>query len=306
MTFQKIAVAGATGFLGRKVLAHLLTISTVKRITVLTRSNSIPDFPTLPILSVVSIPSYEDQTALTSILRGHDLVISTIGGVAAQILDPVLLSAAVSAGVQRFMPSEYTLDVMHPHAIAVAGSTVLAGRIRNAQAIQKLAEAGEIEYTTIVSGAILDWWFENGDLGVDMRRKKVTLYDGGEKEVTGSTTDFISHCVGAIVTMPPETTKNRRIRIAEVKYSGEEISEAFQEVTGEKWEVDERSTDTLLNEGKKAGVKGDLRGLYLSHILALNFDGEGAAFFREGLKFRGGSVKRRSLREIVKRFVASN
>jgi hypothetical protein len=201
------------------------------------------------------------------------------------------------------MPSEYMLDVMHPHAIAVAGSTVLAGRIRNAQAIQKLAEAGEIEYTTFVPGAILDWWFKNGDLGVDMRRKKLTLYDGGEKEITGSTTDFIAHCVGAIVTMPPETTKNRRIRIPEVKYSGKEISGAFQEVAGEKWEGEERSTDTLLDEGKKAGAKGDLRGFYLGHILALNFDGEGVAFFGEGLKLGDGSVKRRSLREIVERFV---
>ena len=95
--------------------------------------------------------------SLISILRGHDLIISTIGGVAAQITNPLLLSAAVSAGAQRFMPSEYTLDVMHPYAIAIAGSTVLAGRIRNAQAMQKLAEAGEIEYTTFVPGAILDW-----------------------------------------------------------------------------------------------------------------------------------------------------
>ena len=134
----------------------------------------------------------------------------------------------------------------------------------------------------------------------------MTLYDGGEREVTDSTTDFIAQCVGAIVTMPPETTKNRRIRIAGVKYSGKEISVAFQEVAGEKWEVEERSTGTLLDEGKKAGAKGDLRGFYLGNILALNFDGEGAAFVREGLKFGDGSVKRRSLREIVERCVGSN
>jgi uncharacterized protein YbjT (DUF2867 family) len=80
MTFHKIAVAGATGFLGRKVLSHLLTIPTVTKVTVLTRSKSTHDFPTWSILSVVSIPTYEDQTVLTSILCGYDLAISTIGG----------------------------------------------------------------------------------------------------------------------------------------------------------------------------------------------------------------------------------
>ena len=300
MAFQKIVIAGATGAIGRKVLAHLLTIPTVTKITVLTRrSNSTSDWPSSSILSVATITSYEDQTVLTSIIRGHDLVISTVGGVIGAVADPLLLSAAISVGVQRFMPSEYSVDVMHPHAIAVAGSTVLADRVRNAQALRERAEAGEIEYTTLVTGAFLDWWFEGGELGVHVKEKRVTLYDGGDKPATGSTTEFIAECVGAIVTMPPETTKNRRIRIAEVKYSGKEIAATFQAATGEKWAVEEKSTAALLEEGKKAFAKGDARGFYLANILALNFDGEGAAFFEEGLKFGDGQVKRRSLREIV-------
>lgn len=85
------------------------------------------------------IPFYEDHPSVASVLKGHELVISTIAGAVAQKIDPLLLSAAISAGVQRFMPSEYTLDVMHLHAIDVAGSTVLAGRIRNARELQLLA-----------------------------------------------------------------------------------------------------------------------------------------------------------------------
>jgi uncharacterized protein YbjT (DUF2867 family) len=299
MAFQKIAIAGATGYLGQKVLSSLLAIPTITQITVLTRSTPSHDFPSSPVLSVIAIP-YEDHDSLTSAIQGHDVLISTIAGIAAEQTDALLTSAVIAAGVKRFMPSEYTLDVMHPHAIDVAGSTVLTGRIRNARELQALAEMGTIEYTTLVPGGILDWWFENGDLGVDRKRKKIILYDGGEKEVTGSTTDFIASCVGAVVRMDPEQTKNKRIRIAEVKYSGTKLLNAFEEVTGEEWEVEEKSTDLLLDEGRKAEAEGDRRAFYLSNILRLNFDGEGAAFFEEGLNFGDGTVQRRTLTGIVK------
>lgn len=299
MTFQKIAIAGATGFLGRKVLSYLLTIAEITKVTVLTRSNIAREFPSSPKLSIASIHSYDDHNTLTSVLSGHDLVISTVGGLAAQNIDALLIDAAISAHVQRFMPSEYTLDVMHPQAIAVAGSTVLAGRLLNVRLIQSLAERGEIEYTTLIPAAIMDWWFENGNLGVDFKAKKMTLYDGGEKEVTGCSADFIAQCVGAVVRMPPEATRNRRIHIAEVKYSGKLLSDVIKEVTGEDWEVEEQSTNTVLEEGNKTGASGNTRGLYLGNILKLNFDGKGAAFFKDGLKFGNESVTRRTLKEIV-------
>ena len=151
----------------------------------------------------------------------------------------------------------------------------------------------------------MDWWFENGNLGLDVNGKKATLYDGGEKEATGSTTDFIAQCVGAVVRMNQEQTKNKRIRIAEVRYSGKKLLEAFEEVTGEKWEVEEKSKNALLNEGREAGAKGDMRAFYLGNILKLNFDGEGAAFFERGLDFGDGLVQRRSLTDIVKTAVVT-
>jgi len=304
MSFQNIVLAGATGFLGQEVLFHLLTIPSINKLTMLTRTNTKHEFPNSPILSIARIASYEDHSVLVTLIQGHDLVISTVGGLAAQTIDALLLTAAISAGVQRLMPSEYTLDVMHPHAIEVAGSTVLAGKIRDARDLETLATEGVIEYTTLVTGGILDWWFENGDLGIDIKGKKGTLHDGGEKWVSGSTACFIAECVGAVVSMPKET-RNRRIRVAEVRYSGREVLQTFEEVTGEKWEVEEKSTDLLLAEGKKAGTMGDIRGFYLGNILKLNFDGEGAGFFEEGLDFASESIKRKNLKEIVESSIRS-
>ena len=79
--------------------------------------------------------------------------------------------------------------------------------------------------------------------------------------------------MGAVITnTSPEDTKNRRIRVAEVAYTGKEILEAFEEVSGEKWRVEERSTESLLEDGRKACENGDMRGFYMSNILKLNFD----------------------------------
>jgi hypothetical protein len=54
----------------------------------------------------------------------------------------------------------------------------------------------------------------------------------------------------------------------------------------------------------KAGGKGDMRGFYMGNIIKLNFDGEGAGYFEEGMEWLDGVVKRQSLKEIVERSIS--
>jgi len=303
MPFQKIAIAGAAGYLGTCILKHLLTVSTISQITVLTHSSS-SSFPSSPILNVVSLPSYDDIDALTAVLRGHDLLISALSRIGSEEVDQSLVSAAIAAGVRRYMPSEYTIDCLHPHSVAVAGSTVLAGKVASARHIQQQAEKGVIEYTTFVTGAFLNWWFEKPNPVIVAKEKRMTLLDGGEKRMTGSTTEFIANCIGAVITMPENFTKNQRIRIAETEYTGKSLLTTFEDVTGEKWTVIEKSTNTVLAEALEAGKNGNMAGFYYGSILKLNFDGEGAGYFEEGMAWLNGSVKRQSLKEMVERSVA--
>jgi len=302
MPFQKIAIAGAGGFLGSRILKHLLTVPTISQITVLTHSTS-STFPSSPILSVVSLPSYNDISALTAALQGHDLLISALGRIASDGADESLVSAAISAGVRRYMPSEYTVDCFHPNSIDVAGSTVLAGKIASAKRIQQMAEQGEIEYTTFITGALLDWWFEKPNPVIVAKEQKITLLDGGEIKMTGVTTEFVAKCIGAAVTMSEDFTRNRRIRIAETEYTGKTLLATFEEVTGEKWTVIEKRTDAVLAAAVDAGKNGNMAGFYYGTIQKLNFDGEGAGYFEEGLKWLDGAIKRQTLKEMVERSV---
>lgn len=303
MPFENIAIAGASGCLGRRILDHLLTIPTVSRLTVLTHSPS-SNFPSSPLLTVVSISSYQDDVALTVALQGHDLLISALSRLAADEADKFLVSAAIAAGVRRYMPSEYTIDCLHPHAIAIAGSTVIQGKIASAHRLQHFAERGDIEYTTLVTGGFLDFWIEYPNPVIVTKAKTITLLDGGEKKMTGVTTQFIARCIGAIVTMPQKSTKNQRIRIAEFEYSGKRLLQLFEEVTNEKWAVADKGTDEVLKVAVEAGQNGDMRGFYIGNIIKLNFDGEGAGYFEEGMKWLDGAVKRQSLKEIVERSIS--
>jgi uncharacterized protein YbjT (DUF2867 family) len=298
MTFQKIAIAGASGYLGRKILDHLLTIPTISQLTVLTHSKSV-DFPPSPILHVVTIPSYQDVAALTVAFQGHDLLISALSRLGADEADEFLVSAAIAAGVRRYMPSEYTVDCLHPHAIAIAGSTVLEGKIASAQRVQLLGEKGEIEYTTLVTGAFLDFWIEYPNPAVNAKAKITTLFDGGDKKMSGVTTGFVAKCIVAVVTTSAESTKNRRIRIAEVEYTGKTLVQTLETATGENWTVVRKSTDEVLKDALEAGANKDVRGFYIGNIIKLNFDGEGPGYFEEGMKSFDGVVTRQSLTEIV-------
>jgi hypothetical protein len=150
----------------------------------------------------------------------------------------------------------------------------------------------------------LDFWVEYPNPIIDTNAKTITLLDGGEKKMTGVTTEFVARCIGAIIAMPEESTNNQRIRIAEVEYTGKALLQTFEKVTNEKWTVFDRSTDEILNGAVEAGGEGDMRGFYMGNIIKLNFDGEGPGYFEEGMKWLDGAVKRQSLKEIVERSIS--
>ena len=111
MPFSKIALLGASGSIGPHILAALLETFPVSAITILTRegSNSPLTYPAG--LRLISLPSYSDKDGLKAVLQGHDILISALPAAVALQLEPTIVQASIEAGVRRFMPSEYTLDV---------------------------------------------------------------------------------------------------------------------------------------------------------------------------------------------------
>ena len=297
---ERVALIGGTGFLGSRILDSLLSAPPVVKITALTRGSS--SHPFNPRIRVVKIVSYDDQASLVAALREHDIVISAVSGSAYPGIDELLLRACMEAGVKRFMPSEFTLDVCHPAVEAIASGTLLAAKIAFAELLAKLAADGKIEYTTLVTGGLIDWALDHGFGGIGLNQRKLTLFDKGVNSCTACTTVFVAQAVSAIVQMPRAETRNQRIKIAEVQYTGLQLLDALEHATGTQWAVRHISATQALDDGRKALEQGDVRGAYVGHVLKLNFDGNGAADFPEGLSWNSTGdfrVTRKSLGDIV-------
>jgi hypothetical protein len=88
-----------------------------------------------------------------------------------------------------------------------------------------------------------------------------------------------------------EEAKNRRIKIAEVQYSGLRFLDALETATDTSWNVKHISTTQVLEESRRALGQGDVRGVYVGHVLKLNFDGSGALDFPEGLEWNDSGVR---------------
>lgn len=308
-SFPRVALAGGTANLGHDILDALLAKPYLFSVTVLTRCGSSSSHSQPPQVKTVEIGSYTDETPLITAVRGHDVLLSVLPGAVSLQLDPILLSAAVKAGVKRFLPSDYTLDVLHPKVREVAAVAPLGARTALADRIVTTAETGQIEYTSIMTVGLLDWALEHGFGSFNIPRREATLYDDGVNKCTACTTPFVAQAVVAVLQMPEAETRNRRIGVAEVEYSGVEMLEAMEKVTGQKWNVKRVSTEALLVNGRKALVEGNARAAYVAHVVALNFDGSGPARFEKGLEWnRDGkfSVQRKSLQQILREAVERN
>jgi putative NADH-flavin reductase len=103
-TITKVALAGASGSLGKPVLEHLLSGNF--SVTVLTREDSTSTFPAGVVVVKVDYTSKEN---LTAALEGQHALISTLATEVISSQD-ILIKAAIAARVYRIIPSEFGSD----------------------------------------------------------------------------------------------------------------------------------------------------------------------------------------------------
>jgi nucleoside-diphosphate-sugar epimerase len=340
--FTKVCLVGATGNLGKHVLHQLLQSTTPSYvITILTTrdniskenitsflpssaadgSDSIPQSNFKNIQTIkVNNNNYNDHAQIVSILKEQqvEVIVSALNSVTAIDVDVKLLEAAKEARcVRRIFPSEYTLDVLHPTAVRFMGED--HPRVKHARMFDSASSAsslfdgeeGMISATTLVSGMFLDLAMQGFHGNFDIPNKKAMLIDGGNVFATGSSSAFIAACIVAALKMPEEITKNKRIRIAEVKYTGRQILDVLEEVIGgEKFTVVDVPHRVAEERYEEAKQKGSVRETFVLPVGILNFSAVdnnnnpcGAGLLEEGLMWNGGgflSYRRKTLLEIAK------
>lgn len=239
-------------------------------VTVLTRTSSTHTFP--PSVTVAPV-DYTDLSSLISALHGQDALVSTVT-TEAVALQRNLIDAAITAGVRRFVPSEFGSDTFNPrtrklpvYAQKVAVQEYLVEAVRRAEVDAEAAAAaaaaaagarkgkgdrsgdGEVKaetmtYTLVINNVFLDWGLAANFI-LNLAERRAELYDGGARVFSTTTLATVAKAVVGVLRKPAET-KNRAVYIQDVATTQRELLALAQKFTpGEEWTVQEVDTGSV-------------------------------------------------------------
>ncbi|KAK1634261.1 hypothetical protein BDP81DRAFT_462736 [Colletotrichum phormii] len=169
---QKVAVAGATGNVGKATLKALLTDGF--DVTVLVRKQgSFPDGVNVKVVDFASPDAIKDA------LQGHQAFVDCT--LVHDDTPTRLIDAAAAAGVYRYIPSDFSLDFNNRNVHSVP---VFFKKDMNDKHLLKKCEETGMTWSVICNGAFLDWNLRTGFMNIDIYNKKVDyINEGGNVHV---------------------------------------------------------------------------------------------------------------------------
>ncbi len=223
-----IALAGATGRLGRRITASLIEQGADVR--ALTRSGSAPEkVKDLRDLGATIVEvEFSDAHRLANACRNCACVVSAVAGLRDVIVDAqtLLLDAAVKAGAPRFIPSDYCIDY----------TKLEPGNNRNLDVrreFQQRLDKAPIAATSVLSGMFTD--LLTGQAPVILFDRKRVLYWGNADQLMDFTTLDDTAAYTAAAALDPVTP--RFLRIAGDQISARGLSIVASEITGQKFKL---------------------------------------------------------------------
>ncbi|KAK7740416.1 hypothetical protein SLS62_011133 [Diatrype stigma] len=236
-------MAPATSSIGGPTLKALLATGKFK-VTALVRPGSSHVFPSEVAVKEVNLYSFE---SVVSALRGQDAVVNETG-----IMDTAvhtrLIDAAAAAGVYRLIPTEFGME--YDPATTAQLFPVFAYKIQTLAYLKEVTSkkretpegegsSNRLTWTAISTGPFLDWSLDLGFLGVDVKRKRAQLTDGGLVALAQTTLADIGRAVAGALLRAAET-ENRHVYVRSATKSQSELLALAQDALGgdgEGWEV---------------------------------------------------------------------
>ncbi|KAL7796734.1 hypothetical protein V8C37DRAFT_400088 [Trichoderma ceciliae] len=245
----KIAVAGATGELGIPIVNTLLAAGYL--VTALTRqgSSNASKLPRSSNLSITEV-DYSSTQSLATALKDHTVVVSTLTSTSVNDQNP-LIDGAITAGVARFIPSEFGSDIVNSKRNQLP---VFEGKVKTQEYLKAIvAENPNFSYTVICNGAFLDWGL-HGFL-VNVPAHTVTVYNGGNIPFTATNLDTIGKAVIGVIQNLSKTA-NRPVYIQDAVVIQNLLIQYAREKDGVEWEITHKSTEKMYIESLAEVIKG--------------------------------------------------
>lgn len=223
-----ILVAGATGHLGLKIVKALRNKNVeIRALVRLNSSNEkIQELERLG-ATICSVKQWDLEELKNSCL-GVSCVVSSLAGLREVVVDAqkVLLDAAISAGVPRFIPSDYSLDF----------TNFTHGENRNLDLRREFhtyLDATSISATSIFNGAFAD--LLTNEMPMILFKQKMILYWGNADYRWGFTT--MDNTAEFTANVALDSSSPRYLRIAGDQINPREVRNVTSEITGQKFRL---------------------------------------------------------------------
>ncbi|KAJ6082891.1 hypothetical protein N7467_007026 [Penicillium canescens] len=250
--FKKVAIIGASGNIG-KIILDSLVVSNKFTITVICRKESEAVFPP----GVTVLKTDFSGSSLEAAFQGQDAVISAVGATAFNE-QKALVDAAIVAGVQRFIPSEFSANSQSETVLQLLP---LFGQKNDVIKYLKSKESSGLTWTGIATSGLFDWGLHNGFLEFDISNRTATIWDGGNKSFTLTNEKQLGQSVVSVLENPRETS-NQYLYVASVETTQREIVTALEKVTGARWTIKDTTTDEQVSAAAKKLTAGDFSGAF--------------------------------------------
>lgn len=219
-----IAVAGATGQLGKLIATNLRTHNvTVKALV--RPGTSQPRTSDLRNAGViVAEADLSDVPALTKELQGASCVVSALNGLADTVLGTqrTLLDAAVAAKVSRFIPSDFSLDFTKT-------STGTNRNLDLRREFHQVLDDSGILWTSILNGGFMELLDGQAPL-INHSLRRVLYWNSTEQELDFTTIADTAAYTAAVAA--DEKPTPRYLRIAGDVLTAKQLAAAMSRVRG--------------------------------------------------------------------------
>ncbi|KAL0930586.1 isoflavone reductase family protein (NmrA-like family protein) [Colletotrichum truncatum] len=249
-SFKSVLLIGANGSIGSYVLAALEAQSDLT-ITLLQRSSSKTKLPSH--LKTITIADTYPTNELVPAFTGQDVIVNCMTSLS--VADQFrMIDAAITAGVKRYVPSEYGLNNMRPDAQALNAVFHDKGKVQ--EYLRSKADQGVLEWMSISCGMWLKWSMVHEFLGMHVKEKRFVFWDNGEGLMSFTTEENTATGLVKALQMPEET-RNTNVLLSDFAVSQKQLLDAIERIQGAKYETETIDSLAYIEEKQAAVKNGD-------------------------------------------------
>jgi hypothetical protein len=215
------------------------------------------------------------ESELITAFKGQDVVVSALPN-PRLASDKIWMNAAVSAGVKRIVPSEFSSNLETKLSQALP---IVTEKLEIRKYAEGLASSGKIEWTSINNGPFfVPFVWLSGWMGPGLSSKVTALHDGGDKIVCTTTLERIGEGVArSLLPEYAETTKNKPIYVYSAPVTERKVTTLVSKLTGIDFKEDNQSIEAITKGAFAAIEKGDLsknQSLYIPYCFGDGYGGD--------------------------------